>query len=156
MFEPGRNLGTVLALDGDFALVLHERFDPCILCPGEDDCSEKERSQCALEVRARNEVNAAVGDTVALKLADESQILRAILYVYGVPLASLIVGLCAGVVAAGALGAPSTLQGGAGVVGLVVALGLSVPVSRRLNRRALETGLFTPVVAEVTSERLEV
>jgi len=156
MFQPGRNQGTVLALDGEYALVLHERFDPCILCPGEDDCTEKERLDCSLEVRALNEIRAKVGDTVTLRLEDEGQILRAVLHVYGVPMLFLVLGLFGGAGLAQGLGAHPTVQGGVAVLGMVLALAASLPVSRRLDRWAFERGGFTPVIGEVTTERLEV
>lgn len=141
--------GVVLAVDGAYAVVLRERFDPCILCPGEDECTEKEQHDCGIEIRALNEIGAQVGDTVALALTDDDQILRAVLYVYGVPMTFLLAGLVGGVVAAAAGGLAPTLQGGVGVLGLLAGLGLSVPFSRRLNRKAFESGRFTPVVREV-------
>jgi positive regulator of sigma E activity len=151
-----QGLGTVTALDGEYAVVLRERFDPCILCPGEDECTETERHECEIEIRALNTIGARVGDSVKLELTDETQILWAILYVYGVPMAFLVGGLLAGVALAQGAGVDPTGQGAAGVVLAVLALGVSVPVSRKLDRRAFESGKFTPVVAEVTTERLEV
>lgn len=148
--------GTVTALDGEFAVVLRERFDPCVLCPGEEDCTEAERHDCGIEIRARNHLGARVGDSVMLELTDESQILWAILYVYGVPMALMTGGLVAAVVLAASAGVDPTGQGGAGVLGALAALALSLPISRRLDRRALESGRFTPVISEVRSERIEV
>jgi positive regulator of sigma E activity len=157
LFQEKHNIGKVLALEGEYALVLHERFDPCLLCPGDDDCHEKEQHECSLELRARNEARASVGDLVHLRITDESQILRVILHVYGIPLCMLVLGLLGGIGLAQVSGASSGLQSVVGLIGLMLALGLSVPLSRRLNRRAYETGRFTPVVAEIASPaRLEV
>ena len=151
-----QGLGTVTAVDGEYAVVLRERFDPCILCPGEDECTETERHECEIEIRALNSAGARVGDSVMLALTDESQILLAILYVYGVPMAFLMGGLLGGVALAQAAGIDPTGQGAAGVVLAGLALGVSMPVSRKLDRRAFESGKFTPVVTEVKTERLEV
>lgn len=156
VFGEKRNLGTVLSLEGEYAQVLHERFDPCLLCPGGDDCHEKETHDCSLELRAHNLARASVGDTVYLQLADESQILRVVLHVYGIPLGFLVLGLLGTMGAAQAAGLSQGYQVGLGLLGLLVALGLSVPVSRWLNRRAYETGRITPVIAEIAPTQMEV
>ncbi len=154
--SPQKSTATVTEIDGIYALVLKERFNPCVLCPGEDECTEKERHDCSLEIRALNEMGAKVGDTVTLALTDDSQIFRAIFYVYGVPMAFLLMGLLSGTGLAQVLGWSLTAQGGLGVLSAALALGVSLKVSRKLDRWALESGKFTPVISAVNPEAFEV
>lgn len=151
-----RKLGSqrcrVLRVEGDYAVVLKERIDPCILCPGEDECSELERHDCGLEVRARNLAAARPGDWIELHLEGDGQLLRAILHVYGVPLVFLLFGLGFGTLAGASAGIALPLQGLAGFLGMALGLGLSFPVARRLDQRALESGEFTPIVSKVVED----
>lgn len=152
-------IARVLRLDGDYAVVHSERHDPCMLCPGPDDCPDIPEEGCGVEFRVLNRIGAGEGDMVRLRL-EGNQVLIATLLVYGVPLVFMLSGLGLALGWAAQAGFSGLLVQGLGAAGLLVALLASVPVSRRLDGQLYRLGTFTPVIAGLSDgsppERFEV
>ncbi len=90
---------TVIGLQGDFALITTRRKSACGSCNASNGCGTSliaslfpERSS---RILVSNPVDAGIGDSVIVGL-DESQLQKASLLLYAVPLLGLIVGAIAG------------------------------------------------------------
>ena len=91
--------GKVVAVEGDFAWIEHERTTACGGCTVRKGCGTsaiaKMFGQRRLRLRVLNRINAHVGDTVVVGIS-ESGLLRGSLAVYAAPLAGLFAGALAG------------------------------------------------------------
>lgn len=91
--------GTVVALDGHAVWVQTIRQSTCGSCSARKGCGQGALARMtdgrANQVRVRNTCGASVGDQVVLGI-EESQLLRASLLVYALPLLALLVGALLG------------------------------------------------------------
>ncbi|GHD40024.1 positive regulator of sigma(E), RseC/MucC [Marinobacter persicus] len=91
--------GKVVAIDGGYAWVQTIRTSACQSCSARSGCGQRALASVtggrANRVRVSNSAGARVGDDVVLGI-DEQALLRASLWVYGVPLLALVVGCIAG------------------------------------------------------------
>ncbi|BES72486.1 alginate biosynthesis regulator MucC [Marinobacter nanhaiticus D15-8W] len=91
--------GTVVALEGDEVWVQTIRQSSCGSCSARKGCGQGALASItdgrANQVRVRNTCGAGVGDHVVLGI-EESQLLRASLLVYALPLLGLLVGALVG------------------------------------------------------------
>ena len=105
--------GTVVALDGDHVWVQTIRQSTCGSCSARKGCGQGALARMtdgrSNQVRVRNACGASVGDQVVLGI-EESQLLRASLLVYALPLLALLTGALAG----GGLGSGEDLPAIAG------------------------------------------
>ncbi|MGP4843561.1 SoxR reducing system RseC family protein [Marinobacter sp. 1Y8] len=123
--------GTVVALEGNEVWIQTIRQSTCGSCSARKGCGQKALASIsdgrANQVRVRNTLNVAVGQSVVIGI-EESQLLRASLRVYAIPL----VGLVAFALLAGAVWPDSEAATiGAGVMGLGLGFGLLLMLSRR-------------------------
>lgn len=123
--------GTVVAVDGDQVWVQTIRQSTCGSCSARKGCGQKALASIsdgkANQVRVRNTLNAAVGQSVVIGI-EESQLLKASLRVYAIPLVGLVVfALLAAAIWPGS--EPATIGGG--LLGLGAGLGLLFVLSRR-------------------------
>lgn len=88
-----REEGIVVALEGAYALVVNQRKGGCGGCHSEASCGVLSGGlgKKAAGIRARNPLNAEVGERVVLEMT-ESHLLRASFLVYGLPIVALVVG----------------------------------------------------------------
>jgi sigma-E factor negative regulatory protein RseC len=111
--------GTVVEVDGDYAMVRIEAATGCGRCHEPGGCGATNLGQmfCATPktFRVRNSGRRAVGDEVTIAIASGA-VRRSALLAYGMPLGALFAGAIAGSVAAGDVGAIC-----GAVAGLVVA-----------------------------------
>ena len=98
--------GTVIAVDGDHAIVRIEAATGCGRCHEPGGCGATNLGQmfCATPktFRVRNGARRAVGDEVTIAIA-EGAVRRSALIAYAMPLVALFVGAFAGSLAAGDL-----------------------------------------------------
>lgn len=91
--------GRVVAVDGDQAWVQTVRTSACQSCSARAACGQRALARVtggrANQIRVANSVGARVGDEVVLGI-DEQSLLRASLWVYGLPLISMVLGSIAG------------------------------------------------------------
>lgn len=91
--------GTVVALDGDDVWVQTIRQSTCGSCSARKGCGQGALARMtdgrANQVRVRNACGADIGDQVVLGI-EESQLLRASLLVYALPLLALLAGALVG------------------------------------------------------------
>ena len=124
-----QHYGTVVALDGDRAVVRFARGSMCKHCGACLAIGEKE-----MELHVKNTENAAVGDAVIVELAPKS-IVSASMLAYVFPLLALLLGIWSGLSVFGELGGI--------LLGLVCCL-LAYGVLRCLDRRFAKKQTFAP------------
>jgi sigma-E factor negative regulatory protein RseC len=93
-------IGQVVGIDGDTAMVVVRRHDVCGKCGG---CGAVISGGGENYIQAQNIVNARVGQTVKVT-SDTGQVLKASFVVYMVPVISLLVGILLGQQVGAALG----------------------------------------------------
>lgn len=141
--------GRVVARDRDHVWVRSIRQSACDSCQVRHGCGQKALAALsagrANQVRVGNHLDAAVGDTVVLEIA-EATLLRASLLVYALPLALML----AGVVGAARLVPGSEAAAMAmATLGLVLGFVLAARGSRRQRAR------FAPTLARIESRPLD-
>ena len=151
-----QDLGTVLRVEGAYAVVERERKSACMLCPEPETCPDLEKEGCTIQIRALNPVGARVGDRVCLELDAGQRLLQAVALGYGVPMVLAAPGLGAGILVAGHLGFPGVPAQLAGCLGILGGLVLAIPASRTVNHMVDRTGLFTPRIVAVGTRAFEV
>jgi sigma-E factor negative regulatory protein RseC len=87
--------GVVKAVQGDMALVMTRHEPECESCQAKDACSFLGGAGTNVEVRARNTVQAVVGDVVKISISGSS-FLKATFLIYMVPILAVIVGILCG------------------------------------------------------------
>lgn len=85
-------IGTVIEIKGQKAVVAINRTSTCSSCPGGSVCNLTETEA---KVEAINNVNAKVGDTVKISIKTNSY-LKATICIYGIPSIMLIIGAIIG------------------------------------------------------------
>jgi sigma-E factor negative regulatory protein RseC len=85
-------IGQVVGIDGDIAMVMVRRHDVCGKCGG---CGAAISGGGENYIEAQNIVNAEVGHTVKVT-SDTGQVLKASFVVYIVPILALLVGILLG------------------------------------------------------------
>lgn len=151
-----QDLGTVLRLDGAYAVVERERKSACMLCPEPETCPDLEKEGCTIQIRALNPIGARVGERVVLELDAHQRLLHAVALVYGVPMVLAGIGLVVGIALGGRLGWAGAASQVAGFAGIVAGLVVAVPASRMVNHLAERSGLFTPRVTSRGPDSIEV
>jgi len=140
-------VGVVVALDGDHALVETRRTSSCGGCAGSSACSSLSgpKGQRAVTIRALNLTKARVGEHVQVVLP-EGVVFQAALRVYGFPVLALILGAAAGDALGGVYGA-STANLVALLGGLTALIG-GFLMARRWDRQAALDPRYTPVIRQ--------
>ncbi|MEO5339892.1 MAG: SoxR reducing system RseC family protein [Magnetococcus sp. MYC-9] len=142
--------GVVVALDGEYALVANQRKSSCGGCRAESSCGSisGDLGKKSVGIRARNPLQAAVGERVILEIS-ESHLLRASFLVYGVPIMALIL--------VGMLGRSLALAWGVGdsesvgALSGLAALVLSFLGLHRYNHHIRDDVEQQPVIARILS-----
>lgn len=80
-----RQCGQVTALEGDYAKVIMKRHSSCGSC----NACKMGQENSEMEIRVKNNVNAQVGQWVAVDM-EETDLLSAALLAYGIPLIALL------------------------------------------------------------------
>lgn len=135
-------IGTVVALDRGEAWVQTIRQSTCGSCSARKGCGQKVLASIsdgkANQVRVHNSLNAVIGQSVVIGI-EESELLKASLRVYAIPLAGLVAfALLGGVVWPDSEAATI----GAGLLGL----GLGFCLLLVLSRRDRNDDRFQPVM----------
>lgn len=145
--------GMVVALDGDYAVVVGQRQSSCGSCHQEGACATLSFGGGHKEVRMRveNRVGAGVGDRVLLEIS-ERYVLRAAFLAYIVPVLALFVGgflfrqlgLMVGV-------SPQFAENLGGAAGVVSLLSVFLWLKRH-NRQLEEAGGGRPLLSAIIEE----
>lgn len=130
------HVGTVVALEGNLAVVRFQRSSMCAHCGTCLTAGEHE-----MEIRVPNDAGAAVGDRVRVELRG-GQVAGASVIAYLVPLAALLLGVIAG----------SLVSDIAAVVGGLACCAGAYLVLRLLDRRFRRRQTFQPRMTLLTSE----
>ncbi len=130
------HVGTVVALEGNLAVVRFQRSSMCAHCGACLTGGEHE-----MEIRVPNDAGAAVGDRVRVELRG-GQVAGASVIAYLVPLAALLLGVIAG----------SLVSDIAAVVGGLACCAGAYLVLRLLDRRFRRRQTFQPRMTLLTSE----
>ncbi|MBF0152973.1 MAG: SoxR reducing system RseC family protein [Magnetococcales bacterium] len=145
-----REQAVVLALDGGQALVVGQKQRGCGSCHQAAGCATLSLGggNREVHVRAENPLGAKIGDLVTLEISDR-QFLRSSFLVYVVPVLALFAGgylfRYIGLVMAFSAQGVESLEGGAGVLCLVLAF---LWLHRR-NRRLETTREGLPVITDI-------
>ncbi|MBF0161654.1 MAG: SoxR reducing system RseC family protein [Magnetococcales bacterium] len=140
--------GVVMALDGAYAVVANQRKGSCGGCHGEASCGTLSGGlgKKTVGIRARNPLQAAVGERVVLEIS-EGHLLKASFLVYGLPiLAMMVVGIL-GRSLATTLGVGDSESAGA-LAGLAALL-LSFWGLHRYNHHIRNDASQQPVIARI-------
>jgi len=139
--------GQVVEVQGEFAWIESERSSTCGGCSVRSGCGTaalaKVLGQRRVRLRVLNHVNARVGDTVVVGIA-ESGLVRGSLAVYVVPLAAFLGGALAGQVLGNYF-----IAGGsepAAICGAVAGLVAGLAWLQRFSRATATDALFQPVI----------
>ncbi|MCL2397902.1 MAG: SoxR reducing system RseC family protein [Defluviitaleaceae bacterium] len=124
-------VGKVIKLEGNTAVVVHQRSAACATCKM---CARGE-SDNEMIMRAENLCGADVGDFVEIELK-EGALMKAVGIAYGIPLVAMIAGFAMGYAIAG--------ETAAFVAGIIL-MGLTYLVIRMMEKNRKATGGYTPV-----------
>ncbi|MBF0401461.1 MAG: SoxR reducing system RseC family protein [Magnetococcales bacterium] len=146
-----REEGVVVAVEGDYALVVSQRKSGCGSCQGEASCSTLSGGlgNKAARIRARNPLHAEVGERVVLEMT-EAHLLRASFLVYGLPVIALVLGGLLSRSLALSLGVGDSES--AGALGGLLALVASFYGLYRYNQHLRDDDTKNPVIARVIIE----
>lgn len=145
-----REMGRIVDLDGDFAIVVSGRKNACGGCKGKSSCTTLSLGLGNKEIRhrARNPLGGRVGETVVLEISERG-FLRASFLVYMTPLAAFfLLGALARWLVLFFGGTPYAAEGW-GAVGGLFAMAGSFLMLRKYNSYITEDRRFQPVIAEV-------
>ncbi|MEO5363968.1 MAG: SoxR reducing system RseC family protein [Magnetococcus sp. DMHC-8] len=144
-----REEGVILEREGEFALVANQRRGGCGGCQSGASCGVfSAGSGKTTGIRARNPLEAEVGDRVVLEIS-ERQLLRASFLVYAVPIMAMVLVGTLGRSLAMTLGVGDSESAGA-LAGLA-ALVLSFYGLYRYNLRIRDDASQQPVITRVIS-----
>ncbi len=139
--------GQVVAVQDGFAWIESERSSTCGGCSVRSGCGTaalaRVLGQRRVRLRVRNHINAGVGDTVVVGIA-ESGLVRSSLAVYIAPLAAFLGGALAGQFLGDRL-----FEGGsdiAAIGGAVAGLAAGLAWLRRFSKRTATDMSFQPVI----------
>lgn len=139
--------GQVVEVQGEFAWIESERSSTCGGCSMRSGCGTaalaKVLGQRRVRLRVLNHVNARVGDTVVVGIA-ESGLVRGSLAVYVVPLAAFLGGALAGQVLGNYVVAGGSEL--AAICGAVAGLVAGLAWLQRFSRATATDALFQPVI----------
>lgn len=145
-----REEGIVVALEGEYALVVSQRKAGCGSCHAEASCNTLSGGlgKKATEIRAHNPLNAEVGERVVLEMT-ESHLLWASFLVYGVPIVALVLGgvLCRSLALSLGIGDSDSV----GALGGLAALVISFYGLHRYNQHIRNDESQHPVIARVVA-----
>lgn len=137
--------GVVMSVQGDLAQIRVSCTDACADCSASSLCKGVSQNEGYLDVK--NPVGAHPGDEVRIAIP-ESNYNRALILLFGSLLAAAVAGAFAGTLVAAPLALPPSQSG---FLGLLLGLGVMVPVMVRYFRRINLKSLY-PVILDITKK----
>ncbi|MCD7905591.1 MAG: SoxR reducing system RseC family protein [Clostridiales bacterium] len=137
-------VGKVIACEGDQVRLVLKRREACGKCRA---CTAG-LSEQDMEMKARNLCGAAVGDSVEVTI-EQTNFLKAVIIMYGIPLIVFLIGILAGYYGGLALGITNP---NISAIILGVVLTAAVYIVIHLNESKWSSGEFLPSAVKIASE----